>query len=154
MPESAAPLVPVATASRATVEVVAVLRKIDTQATTARALVAMASESSGTRPRCPTMAVSARLYSGSAAIDPSAGMASIAIRRSSSCLGLPVTATSVHKVTQLGQTGREPRRVNQSERFLSCPYGKLAPVRSQLGIIAWLLGLVLGTVDWTDRRNG
>ncbi len=36
------------------------------------------------RPRCPTMAVSTRLYSGSAAIAPSAGMASRAIRRSRS----------------------------------------------------------------------
>jgi hypothetical protein len=43
------------------VEVVAVLRNIASQLTIASALAAMASESSGTRPMWPTMAVSARL---------------------------------------------------------------------------------------------
>ena len=57
------------------------------QAVMVSAVVAMASESSGTRPRWPTIAVSARLYAGSAAIDPSAGSASTAIRRSSSRSG-------------------------------------------------------------------
>jgi len=64
--------------------VVAVVRKMASQAAIASALVAIASESSCSRPRCPTIAVSARLYSGSAAIDPRAGMARAAIRRSSS----------------------------------------------------------------------
>jgi hypothetical protein len=68
----------------ATDVVVAVARKIATHAAIASALVAIASASSCSRPRCPTIAVSARLYSGSAAIDPSAGIASLAIRRSSS----------------------------------------------------------------------
>jgi hypothetical protein len=64
--------------------VVAVDRKIASHATIASALVAIASASSGSRPRWPTIAVSAMLYSGSAAIDPRAGIASLAIRRSSS----------------------------------------------------------------------
>ena len=42
-------------------EVVAVVRKMATQAVMVSAVVAMASAPSWARPRCPTMAVSARL---------------------------------------------------------------------------------------------
>jgi hypothetical protein len=48
-------------ASPATAEVVAVVRKMASQAVMVSAVVAMASEPSGIRPRWPTMAVSARL---------------------------------------------------------------------------------------------
>jgi len=50
-----------AAARPATAEVVAVVRKMATQAVMVSAVVAMASAPSCARPRCPTMAVSARL---------------------------------------------------------------------------------------------
>jgi hypothetical protein len=64
------------------------------------ALVAIASESSCWRPRWPTIAVSAMLYSGSAAIDPSAGIASLAIRRSSSRSLLVRPAVDIRSVSR------------------------------------------------------